>query len=160
MANCPNEPAALESPSAMLRRSGGKTRLTTPKTLLKVVQPCASPMKRPVARLNCQPVVDIAISTRPVSAMRSSSQRFLRLANPREGEQDVSAVWRRGASWGQPAETLKVMAGLARRGALIAGPYRIKEPSSAHDAAGASLATFAATTSRLPSSLTLVTKPL
>ena len=65
-----------------------------------------------------------------------------------------------GASWGQPAETLKVIAGLARRGALIAGPYRIKEPSSARNAAGASLATFAVTMNRLPSSLTLDTKPL
>jgi hypothetical protein len=58
MANCPNEPTALATPIAMLRRSGGTTWLTAARTTEKLVPLSASPMKMPAHRVSSNPVVE------------------------------------------------------------------------------------------------------
>ena len=64
-ANWPNEPAAAEMPSAMLRFSGGNARPSTPDTTEKVTPESPVPIRTPAVRTIISGVAACAIVTRP-----------------------------------------------------------------------------------------------
>ena len=67
IANWPNDPAAAEMPSAMLRFSGGNRRPSTPETTLNVTPDRPAPISTPAVSTNSQGAVTLAISARPAA---------------------------------------------------------------------------------------------
>ena len=65
IANWPNDPAAAEMPSAMLRFSGGYRRPSTPETTLYVTPDWPMPISTPAVSTNVNGLDDKDIVTRP-----------------------------------------------------------------------------------------------